>query len=124
MPLNIKISTLNTHIHVDYFGEYDFKPADDVIDEIVELCKSKKYTKVIFDFRKIKGEISTFDRYRFATHLASTNPANISFVGIATKHQTLPVKIGEIFSAYLGVNLIITEDASDAFRLLDIKKEK
>ncbi len=69
MSINWKISIFDTYIHVDYFGEYENESANDSIDEVVKLCKSKKYTKVLFDFRRITGDVSTFERFKMSEHL-------------------------------------------------------
>jgi len=69
MSINSKISIFDTYVHVDYSGEYENQSANDSIDEVVKLCKSKKYTKVLFDFRKIKGDVSTLERFKMAQHL-------------------------------------------------------
>ncbi len=123
MPFNTKISIFDIYIYVDYFGEYDRQLANDSINEVVKLCKSKKYTKVLFDFRNIKGDVSTLERYEMAQHLISTKPSKIRFAGIATEQQVFPVKIGEITARAAGVDLKITQDESEAYRWLDIKSE-
>ncbi len=120
MPINTKISIFDTYIHVDYFGEYDNQSANDSIDEVVKLCKSKNYTKVLFDFRRITGDVSTLERFKMAEHLIASKPAKIRMVCIATEQQTLPVKIGEIFARTAGVDLKITEDEASAYKWLDI----
>ena len=121
MSINSKISIFGTYIHVDYSGEYENQSANDSIDEIVKLCKSKKYTKVLFDFRKIKGDVSTLERFKMAEHLISSKPSKIRFVCIATEQQTLPVKIGEIFARAGGVDLKIVGDEAKAYKWLDIE---
>ena len=121
MTINSKISIFYKYIHVDYSGEYDNQSANDSIDEVVKLCKSKKYTKVLFDFRRITGDVSTFERFKMAEHLISSKPAKIRFVCIATEQQTLPVKIGELFARAAGVDLKITENEANAYKLLDIE---
>ncbi len=121
MSINSKISIFDTYVHVDYSGEYENQSANDSIDEVVKLCKSKNYTKVLFDFRRITGDVSTFERFKMAEHLISSKPSNIRFACIATEQQTLPVKIGEIFARAAGVDIKITEDESNAYKWLDIK---
>ena len=121
MPLIAKTTIFDTYIHVDYSGKYENQSANDSIDEVVKLCKSKKYTKVLFDFRGISGDVSTLERFKMSQHLVSSKPSKIHFVCIATEQQTLPVKIGEIFARYGGVDLKVTGDESEAYRLLDIK---
>lgn len=69
MSIDAKISIFDTYIHVDYFGEYENESANDSIDEVVKLCKSKNYTKVLFDFRRITGDVSTFERFKMVEHL-------------------------------------------------------
>ena len=121
MSINSKISIFDTYVHVDYSGDYENQSANDSIDEVVKLCKSKKYTKVLFDFRKIKGDVSTLERFKMAQHLIASKPSKIRFVCIATEQQTLPVKIGEIFARAAGVDLKITEDEAKAYKWLDIE---
>ena len=123
MTINSNISILDKYIHVDCFGEYDNQSANDSIDEVVKLCKSKKYTKVLFDFRKITGDVSTFERFKMAEHLISSKLAKIRFACIATEQQTLPVKIGELFARAAGVDLKITDNEADAYKLLDIEPD-
>jgi hypothetical protein len=120
MTINSKISIFDKYIYVDYSGEYDNQSANDSIDEVVKLCKSKKYTKVLFDFRRITGDVSTFERFKMSEHLISSKPAKIRFACIATEQQTLPVKIGEIFARAAGVDIKITENEASAFKWLDI----
>ena len=79
MSIDAKISIFDTYIHVDYFGEYENESENDSIDEVVKLCKSKNYTKVLFDFRRITGDVSTFERFKMAEHLISSKPPNIRF---------------------------------------------
>ena len=120
MTINSEISVFDTYIHVDCFGEYENQSANDTIDEVVKLCKLKKYTKVLFDFRRITGDVSTLERFKMAEHLISSKPAKIRFACIATEQQTLPVKIGEIFARAAGVDLKITENEASACKWLDI----
>ena len=81
----------------------------------------KEIHKSTIDFRKIKGDVSTFDRYKMAQHLVSSKPSKIHFVGIATEQQTFPVKMGEIFATDGGVDLKITENETKAYSLLDVE---
>ena len=120
MTINSEISVFDTYINVDCFGEYENQSANDTIDEVVKLCKLKKYTKVLFDFRRITGDVSTLERFKMAEHLISSKPVKIRFACIATKQQTLPVKIGEIFARAAGVDLKITDNEASAYKRLDI----
>jgi len=120
MTINSKISVFDTYIQIDLSGEYDRQSAYDSINKSVELCKSKQYTKILFDFRNISGDVSTLERFKMAEHLISSKPAKIRFACIATEQQTLPVKIGEIFARAAGVDLKITENEASACKWLDI----
>ena len=111
--MNFTTKILDNYIQGDFTGRYNRELVNEYVTMIVNYCKLKNYTKLFFDFRKVEGEVTAFERYKLAEHLGTLQPGIIRIGAVVTKDQSHPTKVAETVATAQNINVKISTDESE-----------
>ncbi len=71
MALTFQIETQTDYLLMIYHGAYDSSLADEFTDQILNACKTHKPARLLIDLRKVKGNMTTMDRFNLSVIAAA-----------------------------------------------------
>jgi hypothetical protein len=71
LALNFIIETQPGYLTMVYEGQYDASLADKFSNQVLEVCIAHQPAKLLIDFRKVTGEMSTMERFHLSVTAAT-----------------------------------------------------
>jgi hypothetical protein len=116
------------YLSVNVSGYFSLSDAKKMFTEALEVLYEIKFSKLLFNVCKVKGRVTTMDRYDLAEYAAieSINfllqglpKITISFYGVEPIID--PERFGELVARNRGLNIKVTTDKNEALNFLDNK---
>jgi hypothetical protein len=122
---NYHVSIKHNYILVIADGAYDQEEAKKMFIDVAEIAKQKKLYKILFDARKVIGNISTMDRHELGVLLAQltldkneVKTLRVTIVG--TEPTVDPKRFAETVAVNRGAILKVCTDYNEAVEWLGI----
>jgi len=102
------------YLYAEVAGDFDIKKSGELFEEVMNICIDRGYSNILFDCRRLEGEVSILDRYKFGIFMDSerTRKTNIAFV--STSKYILPNKFLETVAKNRAINVKVTADIDEA----------
>ena len=130
MGLTISIRPQTAHLLVCVSGIFNLKKSTENMDQIFDACNKYKMSRVLVDFREVKGCPSVMDNFDHVVFTAQKQIQNISTGGQHIRFAYLgsdPFLFNDTFSesvaANRGLDLKITTKIQEAARFLGIEDD-
>ena len=130
MGLDVKIQHKKSFILATYSGDFDLKDAIRIYKEVLSAALEEKESKILLDYREIKGRLSFIDRFTYAEEttkywmdfIRSSDIGEIKIAHMGKPPIVDPEKFGELVAKNRGAcNLKVFEDIKEAKRWLGIE---
>ncbi len=129
MALTFKIETPPGYLLMVYEDHYEASLAGEFTNQILETCKSHQPKKLLIDFRKVTGEMSTMDRFNVSVLAATKYFGAIATGKIQSCRYALvgshPLvdsrKFEETVAVNRGVNIKVLTEMKDALVWLGVE---
>ena len=126
MSQEIHVEVKEDHLLAVFSGNFEFKTNRDLLVDILMECISNKKSKMLFDLRLLKGDMSTYERYSIATFFADltrqheeTTKIQVAVVGNPPLID--PNRFGETVAKNHGLNIKVSNDMDEATGWLGIE---
>ena len=125
MPPQYKLDVKKNYIHVTVSGTFCMVTYRSIIEVILSECVKNKKSRILFDERKVKGNMSTFERYNlsiFFSNLSREHPFTFKVKIAVVGFQPLiyPDRFGETVALNRGINIKVTNDIDEAINWLQV----
>ena len=118
-------NAMDKYLSVNVSGNFSLADAKIIFTEALEMLVSKKDYRVFFDVFKVKGKITTMDRYDLGEY-AATEAINFLLKGLPRLSVTFygkepiidPERFGELVARNRGLNIKVTSDKKEALQFI------
>jgi len=127
-PLKYSSKVKNNFLSVTVSGHFSLSEAKIMYTAALEYLLENNLSKLFFDVVKVKGEITTMDRYYFGEFAAFES---LKYIGKGLKKITVsicgeepiidPRRFGEIVARNRGLNLKVTTGKNESLQFLGVK---
>ncbi len=127
-PLKYSFKVNNSYLSVTVSGHFSLSEAKIMYTDALEYLLENHLSKLFFDVFKVKGEITTMDRYYFGEFAAFES---LKYMGKGLKKIAVsicgeepiidPQRFGEIVARNRGLNLKVTTDKNESLQFLGVK---
>ena len=126
-PLKYSFNVNNSYLSVTVSGHFSLSEAKIMYTAALEYLLENHLSKLFFDVVKVKGEITTKDRYDFGEFAAfeSLKYMGKGLIGITVSmHGEEPIidprRFGEIVARNRGLNIKVTTDKNESLQFLGV----
>jgi len=126
-PLKYSSVVKDNYLSVTVSGNFSLDEAKKMYVEILEILLDKKLLKLFFNVYKVKGKVTTMDRYHFGEFAAleSIKYMGKGLVRIAVGFYGIepiidPERFGELVARNRGLDLKVTTDKNEALQFLGV----
>ena len=126
-PLKYSSVVKDDYLCVTVSGDFSLDEAKKMYTEILEILLDKKLLKLFFNVCKVKGKVTTMDRYDFGewAALESIKYMGKGLVRIAVAFYGIepiidPERFGELVARNRGLNIKVTTDKDEALQFLEV----
>ena len=102
MSNNLSITQCEGYLHIEFTGEFSVEAAKQSVDAIVDASIKANCTKILFDCRRMTGDLSTMDRFDVAQYGSSKIEHFIKIAMLGREDQILPDKFFENVAVTVG----------------------
>jgi len=127
IPLKYTFAEKDNYLSVSVSGHFSLDEAKKMYVEILEILLNKKLLKLFFNVYKVKGKVTTMDRYHFGEFAAleSIKYMGKGLVRIAVAFYGIepiidPERFGELVARNRGLDLKVTTDKYEALQFLGV----
>jgi hypothetical protein len=115
----------DNYLSVNVSGYFSLSDSKKMLTEALEVLVSKKHFKLFFNVYKVKGKITTMDRYDLGEY-AAIEAINFLLNGLPKLSVTFygkepiidPERFGELVAKNRGLNIKVTTDKKEALQFL------
>jgi len=118
----------DNYLSVSVSGHFSLADSMKIYTEALEILVEKNLSKLFFDVRKVKGKVSTMDRYYLGEFAALESikymEKGLQFYAVAfygIEPIIDPDRFGELVARNRGLNLKVTSDKKVALLFLGVK---
>jgi hypothetical protein len=114
------------YLTINVSGYFSLSDAKKMYTEALEILFEENFSKLFFNVCKVKGKVTTMDRYDLAEYAAveainfllkGLPKITISFYGVEPIID--PERFGELVAKNRGLNVLVTTDKNEALQFLD-----
>lgn len=109
------------YLFVEYTEPYQLEACIALMQEVAEICRRDKFTKVLVDMSGMMGKISTIDRFKLGVAGADTF-RGIAQVAIIYRKEELNW-FAETVGVNRGANVRVFSGPDEALKWLDVEEE-
>lgn len=125
MSITTQVNVEPTHILITCAGSYDQTEAEQIFCMAFETAARQKVQRLLFDCRKVTGELSTMDRFDLAEYvsmlvLERTDAESVRIAIVGDEPLVDPSRFGETVAVNRGVTGKVTTDLNEAMEWLGI----
>jgi hypothetical protein len=127
-PLKYSSKVKNNFLSVTVSGHFSLSEAKIMYTAALEYLLENNLSKLFFDAFRVKGVVTTMDRYYFGEFAAFES---LKYIGKGLKKITVsicgeepiidPRRFGEIVARNRGLNLKVTTDKNESLQFLGVK---
>lgn len=127
-PLKYSLVVKDSYLSVTVSGHFSLSDVKIMYADALESLLDKKFSKLFFNAYKVKGKVTTLDRYYFGEFAALES---LKYMGKGLKRIAVsvygiepiidPERFGEIVARNRGLNLKVTTDKNEALQFLGVK---
>ena len=127
-PLKYSSKVKNNFLSVTVSGHFSLSEAKITYTAALEYLLENNLSKLFFDAFRVKGVVTTMDRYYFGEFAAFES---LKYIGKGLKKITVsicgeepiidPRRFGEIVARNRGLNLKVTTDKNESLQFLGVK---
>jgi hypothetical protein len=127
-PLKYSFKVKNNFLSVTVSGHFSLSEAKIMYADALECLLKKNVSKLFFDAFRVKGVVTTMDRYYFGEFAAFES---LKYIGKGLKKISVsicgeepiidPRRFGEIVARNRGLNLKVTTDKNESLQFLGVK---
>ena len=128
MALTISIKPQVEHLLVLVDGIFNLKNSTDNIDQVFDACNKYKMSRVLVDFRSVKGNPSVMDNYDYVVSTAkkqieniSEGGSNVRFAYLGSDSFIFNDSFSESVAANRGLDLKVTKEINEATKWLGLE---
>jgi hypothetical protein len=128
IPFKYSFEVKDSYLSVTVSGHFSLPDAMKMYTESLEILVDKKLDKLFFNVLKVKGTVTTMDRFNLGEFAAFES---IKYMGkgllwiAVTFYGKEPIidhkRFGELVARNRGLNLKVTTDKSEAFQFLGVE---
>jgi len=123
MSYEVKVEIKDDYLLAVASGTFGVKEYRELLVDILFQCIENSKSKLLFDVRTFKGNLSTFQRFTLATYFATLSrqhPETAAIQVAVVGHPPLidPNRFGETVAKNHGVNIKVTTDIDEAVEWL------
>ena len=126
VPLKYSFKEIDKYLSVNVSGHFNLYDAKKMFTEALEMLVKKKLFKLFFNVYKVKGRITTMDRYDLGEY-AAIEAINFLLKGLQKLSVTFygkepiidPERFGELVAKNRGLNIKVTTDKNEALNFLE-----
>jgi len=128
-PLKCSFVVKDNYLSVTVSGHFSLSDAKIMYTDALEKLVDNKLSKLFFDVYKVKGKVTTLDRYHFGEYAALESlkytgkgllKIAVSFYGIEPIID--PERFGELVARNRGLNIKVTTDKDESFQFLGVEQ--
>lgn len=130
MALTVSITPKSAHLFVSVDGVFNLKMSTENMDRILDACNKHNISRVIVDFRSVKGSPSIMDSYDYIVSTAKKQIENICnggpsirFAYVAKDSLLFHNTFSESVAANRGLDLKVTTQLDEAAKWLGIDEK-
>ena len=126
--LKYSFAIKNSYLSVTVSGHFSLSEAKIMYTAALEYLLENNLSKLFFDAFRVKGVVTTMDRYYFGEFAAFES---LKYIGKGLKKITVsicgeepiidPRRFGEIVARNRGLNLKVTTDKNESLQFLGVK---
>ena len=127
-PLKYSFKVKNNFLSVTVSGHFSLSEAKIMYADALEYLLKNNISKLLFDAFRVKGVVTTMDRYYFGEFAAFES---LKYIGKGLKKITVsicgeepiidPRRFGEIVARNRGLNLKVTTNKNESLQFLGVK---
>jgi hypothetical protein len=126
LPLKYSFTPKGTYLSINVSGHYSVSDSKKMFTESLEKLMETNLSKAFFNVCKVKGKITTMNRYELAEYAAieainftlkGLSQLAIAFYGIEPIID--PERFGELVAKNRGLNIRVTIDKNEALQFLE-----
>ena len=127
-PLKYSLVVKDSYLSITVSGHFSLSDVKIMYTDALESLLDNNFSKLFFNAYKVKGKVTTIDRYYFGEFAAleslkymgkGLNRIAVSIYGIEPIID--PERFGEIVARNRGLNLKVTTDKIEALQFLGVK---
>ncbi|MCU0344307.1 MAG: hypothetical protein MUF28_10885 [Ignavibacterium sp.] len=127
LPLKYAFIPKDSYLVINVSGYYSLSDSKKIFSESLEKLIETNLSKAFFNVCKVKGKITTMNRYELAEY-AAIEAINFTFKGLSNLAVAFygvepiidPERFGEIVAKNRGLNIKVTTDKNEALQFLEI----
>lgn len=127
MSQQVNIELKENYLLAVFSGTFELKSNKELMVDILMECINHKLTKLLFDIRGLKGNMSTYERYNLATYFTGltrqhpeTSKIQIAVVGNTPLID--PNRFGETVAKNHGLNIKVSTEMNEVLEWLGVDK--
>jgi len=127
-PLKYSFLIKDNYLSVTVSGHFSLSDVKIMYTDALESLLDNKFSKLFFNAFKVKGKVTTIDRYYFGEFAALES---LKYMGKGLKRIAVsvygiepiidPERFGEIVARNRGLNLKVTTNKNEALQFLGVK---
>ena len=127
-PLKYSLVVKDNYLSVTVSGHFSLSDVKIMYTDALESLLDNNFSKLFFNAYKVKGKVTTIDRYYFGEFAALES---LKYMGKGLKRIAVsvygiepiidPERFGEIVARNRGLNLKVTTDKIEALQFLGVK---
>ncbi len=127
-PLKYSLVVKDSYLSVTVSGHFSLSDVKIMYTDALESLLDNNFSKLFFNAYKVKGKVTTIDRYYFGEFAALES---LKYMGKGLKRIVVsvygiepiidPERFGEIVARNRGLNLKVTTDKNEALQFLGVK---
>ena len=127
-PLKYSLVVKDSYLSVTLSGHFSLSDVKIMYTDALESLLDNNFSKLFFNAYKVKGKVTTIDRYYFGEFAAFESLEYMRkgllkiAVSIYGREPIIdPERFGEIVARNRGLNLKVTTNKNEAFQFLGVK---
>lgn len=125
-PLKYSFTEKDNYLSVNVSGYFSLSDAKKMFTEALEVLYEIKLSRLFFNVHKVKGKVTTMDRYDLGEYAAveainfllkGLPKITISFYGVEPIID--PERFGELVAKNRGLNIKVTTDKNEALNFFE-----
>lgn len=128
LPLKYSLKVKDSYLSVSVSGHFSLSEAKIMYADALTILFEKNLSIILFDAAKVKGKVTTLERYYFGEFAAFES---LKYLRKGLKRITVsicgeepiidPKRFGEIVARNRGLNLKVTTDKNESLQFLGVK---